>query len=275
MEFCFIYNEVMFRVSCIQLRSNNNIHNNLDKTSKLIIKAIKQKTDFIITPEVSSHFSLNKKELLKICTSMQNDIYLSGIKKLAKKYKIWILIGSLIIKISKNKLVNRSVLIDKSGKVRTYYDKIHMYDVILNKKEKYFESKSFFPGNKIKTFNLPWGKIGLSICYDLRFPNLYRKLSKAGSLFLSVPSAFTETTGKKHWHSLLKARAIENFCYIFAPAQGGTHYNGRKTFGHSLIISPDGEIIKELKKSEGVITANINPKLSKNLRLRIPSLKSD
>ena len=114
----------MFRVSCIQLRSNNNIHNNLVKTSKLIIKAIKQKTDFIITPEVSSHFSLNKKELLKVCTSMKNDIYLNGIKKLAKKYKKWILTGSLIIKISKNKLVNRSVLIDKNGKVRTYYDKI-------------------------------------------------------------------------------------------------------------------------------------------------------
>ena len=263
----------MFRVSCIQLRSNNNIHSNLHKTTKLIIKAVKQKTDFIITPEVSSHFSLNKKELLKVCTSMKNDIYLNGIKKLAKKYKKWILIGSLIIKISKNKLVNRSVLIDKNGRIRTFYDKIHMYDVVLSKKEKYFESKSFYPGNKIKTFKLPWGKIGLSICYDLRFPNLYRKLSQAGSLFLSVPSAFTETTGKKHWHSLLKARAIENFCYIFAPAQGGTHYNGRKTFGHSLIISPDGEILKELEKSEGVITASVDPKLSKNLRLKIPSLK--
>ena len=265
----------MFRVSCIQLRSNNNIHSNLDKTSKLIIKAIKQKTDFIITPEVSSHFSLNKKELLKVCTSMQNDIYLNGIKKLAKKYKKWILIGSLIIKTSRNKLVNRSVLIDRSGRIRTYYDKIHMYDVVLSKKEKYFESKSFSPGNKVKTFNLPWGKIGLTICYDLRFPILYRKLAKAGSLFLTIPSAFTETTGKKHWHSLLKARAIENFCYVFAPAQGGTHYNGRKTFGHTLIISPDGQILKELKKSEGVITASVNPKLSKNLRLRIPSLRGD
>ncbi len=265
----------MFRVSCIQLRSDNNIQNNFNKTLRLIIKAVNQKTDFIITPEVSSHFSLKKKELLKVCTSMKKDIYLNGIKKAAKKYKKWILIGSLIIKVSKNKLANRSVLIDKTGKVRTYYDKIHMYDVVLSKKEKYFESKSFYPGNKIKTFRLPWGKIGLSICYDLRFPNLYRKLSKAGSLFLSVPSAFTETTGKKHWHSLLKARAIENFCYIFAPAQGGTHYNGRKTFGHSLIISPDGEIIKELKKSEGVITATINPQLSKKLRLRIPSLKAD
>ena len=265
----------MFRVSCIQLRSNNNIHFNLNKTSNLIKKAVKQKTDFIITPEVSSHFSLKKNELLKVCTSMQNDIYLNGIKKLAKKYNKWILIGSLIIKISRNKLVNRSVLIDKSGRIRTYYDKIHMYDVVLSKKEKYFESKSFYPGNKIKTFNLPWGKIGLTICYDIRFPILYRKLAKAGSLFLTVPSAFTETTGRKHWHSLLKARAIENFCYIFAPAQGGTHYNGRKTFGHSLIISPDGEILKELKKSEGVITATINPKQSKNLRLRIPSLKAD
>ena len=265
----------MFRVSCIQLRSNNNILNNLNKTTKLIKKAVKQKTDFILTPEVSSNLSLDKKELLKISTSMNKDLYLQGIRKLAKKYKKWILIGSLIIKISKNKLVNRSVLIDKKGKIRTFYDKIHMFDVVLSKKEKYFESKSFYPGNKIKTFNLPWGKIGLSICYDLRFPNLYRKLAKAGSLFLTVPSAFTETTGKKHWHSLLRARAIENFCFIFAPAQGGRHYNGRKTFGHTLIISPDGKIIKELKKNEGVITASIDPKLPLILRSKIPSLKGD
>ena len=265
----------MFRVSCIQLKSNNNIHHNLNRTTKLIIKAVGQKTDLIITPEVSSHFSLNKKELLKVCTSMKKDIYLNGIRKLAKKYKKWILIGSLIIKLSKKNLVNRSVLIDKKGKIKTYYDKIHMYDVKLSKKEKYFESKSFLPGKRIKMAKLPWGKLGLSICYDLRFPNLYRKLSKSGALFLTVPSAFTETTGKKHWFTLLKARAIENFCYIFAPAQGGIHYNGRKTFGHSLIVSPDGVILKQLKKSEGVITASINPKLPKYLRSRIPSLKGD
>ena len=265
----------MFRVSCIQLRSNNNIQYNLNKTKNLINKAVKQKTDLIITPEVSSQFSLNKKELLKVCTSMSKDIYLNGIKKLAKKYKKWILIGSIIVKVTKNKLVNRSILIDKNGKIKTYYDKIHMYDVVLSKKQKYFESKSFSSGKKIKTFTLPWGITGLSICYDLRFPNLYRKLSKAGSLFLSIPSAFTETTGKKHWHTLLKARAIENFCYVFAPAQGGVHYNGRRTYGHSLIVSPDGEILKELKKSEGVITANVDPKLSKNLRIRIPSLRDN
>ena len=265
----------MFRVSCIQLKSNDNLFQNLKKTEKLIHKAVKQKSDFILTPEISSLFSLDKKQLLKICKSMNKDIYLIGIKKLAKKYKKWILIGSLIIKVTKNKLVNRSVLIDKSGKIKSYYDKIHMYDVVLSKREKYFESKTFSSGKKIKSFKLPWGKLGLSICYDLRFPNMYRKLSKAGCDYISVPSAFTETTGKRHWHSLLKARAIENFCYIFAPAQAGTHYNSRKTFGHSMIVSPDGDILKELKKSEGVITVSIDPKLPKKLRNIIPSLKSD
>ena len=265
----------MFRVSCIQIKSNNNIYYNLKKTEKLIIKAVKQKTDFILTPEVSSLFSLNKKQLLKTCKPMSEDIYLNGIRNLAKKYKKWILIGSLIIKVSKNKLVNRSVLIDKNGKINSFYDKIHMYDVILSKKEKYHESKTFTSGKKIKFANLPWGKLGLSICFDLRFPNLYRRLSKAGAIFLSIPSAFTETTGKRHWHSLLRARAIENFSYIFAPAQGGTHYNGRKTFGHSMIISPDGKILKELNKSEGVITVLIDEKLPQKLRTIIPSLKAD
>ena len=265
----------MFRVSCIQLKSNNDIHFNLKKTEKLILKAVKQKTDFILTPEVSSLFSLNKKQLLKICTSMEKDFYLNGIKNLAKKYKKWILIGSLIIKTNKYKLVNRSVLIDYNGKIKSYYDKIHMYDVILSKKERYFESKTFTAGKKLKSYKLPWGKLGLSICYDLRFPNLYRKLSKSGSIFLSAPSAFTETTGKRHWHSLLKARAIENFCYIFAPAQGGIHYNGRKTFGHSMIVSPDGKILKQLKKKEGVITVLVDPSLPKKLRSIIPSLKID
>ena len=127
----------------------------------------------------------------------------------------------------------------------------------------------------MKTINLPWGKLGLSICYDIRFPNMYRKLSQKGSIFFSIPAAFTKTTGKKHWHSLIKARAIENFSYIFAPAQYGTHWNRRKTYGHSLIVSPDGKILKELKKGTGVITASIDPKISIELRKKIPSLKKD
>ena len=261
------------RVSCIQICSGKNIQKNLDATRVLILKSIKQKADFIITPECSSLFGLKKEQLLQQSTSMKEDIYLNGIKKIAKKYKKWIL-TSVIIK-EKKKIKNRSVLINTQGLIQTYYDKINMYDAALSKKEKYFESKIFSAGNILKTSNLPWGKIGLSICYDLRFPNMYRKLSKKGSLFITVPSAFTKTTGKKHWHSLLKARAIENFCYIFAPAQCGTHWNGRKTYGHSLIISPDGKILKELKKKIGVITANINPATVSILRKKIPSLKKN
>ena len=265
----------MFRVSCLQMRSSDNINKNIITARRLIIKAVKQKSDFILTPEMSSIFSLNKKKLLKTCSSMKDDIYLKEIQELAKKYKKWILIGSIATKISKKKLANRSILIDSNGRIKTFYDKIHMYDVSLSRKEKYFESKTFSPGKQIKFFELPWGKLGFSICYDLRFPNLYRKLSKAGSIFLSIPSAFTETTGRRHWHSLLRARAIENFCYVFAPAQGGTHFNGRKTFGHSMIVSPDGKILKELKKSEGVITVSVDQKLPKKLRSIIPSLKKD
>ena len=264
----------MFRVSCIQLRSNNNIEYNLKRTERLIVKAVKQKTDFILTPEVSSKISLDKKKLLKTATSMEKDFYLNEIRNLAKKYKKWVLIGSLILKI-KNKLVNRSILISSKGRIRCYYDKIHMYDAKLSAKEKYFESRIFKSGNKIKISKLPWGKIGLSICYDLRFPGMYKKMSKRGAIFISVPSAFTETTGKKHWHTLLKARAIENFSYVFAPGQAGKHCNGRKTFGHSLIVSPDGKIIKELGKKEGVITASINPKIVKKLRQTIPSVNYD
>ena len=263
----------MFKVACIQICSGNDILKNLSISKKLILKSIKQKSDFIITPETSSLFGLNKKQLLKSATSMNKDIYLKEIREIAKKYKKWIL-TCIIIK-EKNKIRNRSVLINSKGFIETYYDKIHMFDTLLSKKEKYLESKTFTSGKSLKTANLPWGRLGLTICYDLRFPNMFRKLAQKGSIFISVPSAFTETTGKRHWHSLLKARAIENFSYIFAPAQHGKHWNKRKTYGHSLIISPDGKILKELKKGTGVITANIDPRISADLRKRIPSLSSN
>ena len=264
----------MFRVSCIQLCSSDCIKSNLERSERLIKKAVSQKANLIITPEVSSKFSLNKKKLLEVATTMNNDSYLLGIKKLAKKYKKWILIGSLIIK-NKKKLLNRSVLIDDKGNIKTFYDKIHMYNAKLSKSEKYFESKTFKAGKNIKVVKLPWGKLGLSICYDLRFPNMYRKMSKKGAIFLSIPSAFTETTGKRHWHTLLKARAIENFSYVFAPGQAGKHCNGRKTYGHSMIVSPDGKILKELGKREGVITTKIDPKKPIELRKTIPSVNFD
>ena len=143
----------MFKVSCLQMRSSDNIHKNIITARRLIIKAVKQKSDFILTPEMSSIFSLNKKKLLKTCSNMKDDIYLKEIQKLAKKYKKWILIGSIATKISKKKLANRSILIDRNGRIKTFYDKIHMYDVSLSRKEKYFESKTFSPGKQIKFLN--------------------------------------------------------------------------------------------------------------------------
>ena len=163
-------------------------------------------------------------------------------------------------------------MIDYRGKIATYYDKINMFDVKLPNKEQHKESKTYKPGNKLKSIKLPWGRLGLTICFDLRFPEIYRSLSKKNLNFISVPSAFTKITGQKHWLALLKARAIENFCFIFAPNQVGRNTKKRETFGHSVIISPDGNILKIKKRGVGIIYSDIDPSLSFKLRKVIPSL---
>jgi predicted amidohydrolase len=152
---------------------------------------------------------------------------------LAEELGIWLLVGSLAIKVSASKTANRSFLIGPNGRVAARYDKIHLFDVDLPSGETYRESNTVEPGGEAVTVSLPWARIGLSVCYDLRFPQLYRTLAKGGAEILTVPSAFTETTGKAHWHVLLRARAVENGCFVVAPAQGGTHANGRKTYGHT------------------------------------------
>ena len=259
------------KVSCIQLSSGESYQNNLKKYLYYLKKAIYKGSDLILTPETSSIVTDSKKILLKNSYSMKEDIFIKETKALCKKFKRWVLIGSLPIK-DGNKLKNRSVMINSTGEVESYYDKINMFDVKLKKKESHKESKTYKAGKKLVTQKLPWGKIGFTICFDLRFPELYRTLSKKKLNFISVPSAFTKITGKKHWHTLLKARAIENFCYIFAPAQTGKNTKKRETYGHTIIISPDGKIIKEKKSGEGIIFANIDPALSMKLRKIIPSL---
>ncbi len=261
------------RVACIQLKTGENYKINFTKLIKYIHQAIKIKADFILTPEASSILSVSKKKVLYHSYSMQNDPILKEVKYISKKYKKWILIGSLFIRY-KNKLRNRSIMINPSGKIETFYDKISMFNVKLSTNEIHNESKFFVAGKKLKVANLPWGKLGLTICYDLRFPEIYRKLSKKNLSFISIPSAFTKITGKKHWLTLIRARAIENFCYIFAPAQTGKNNSKRETFGHTAIISPDGKILSLKKKYEGVIYSDINPKISMKLRKQIPSLKS-
>ena len=253
------------KVACIQLSSGENYNKNCKQIIYFINQAIRKKADLIITPETTSIITSDKKKLFNNTYTMNKDPLIKEIKKISKKNKKWILIGSLPIK-DKNKYRNRSIMIGPKGNIVNYYDKIKMFDVKLQNKEKHQESKTYKPGKKLVSVNLPWGRLGLTICFDLRFPEIYRNLSK------SVPSAFTKVTGKKHWLDLLKARAIENFCYIFAPNQTGKNTKKRETFGHSTIVSPDGKIIKLKKSGTGIIYANIDPHQSMKLRKIIPSL---
>jgi len=259
------------KVACIQLSSGENYFRNFKDIVKYINQAIKNKADLIITPETSSLMTIDKKSLLNYSFEMKKDPIIKKVKDIAKIKKKWILIGSMCIK-ENNKLRNRSILIGPNGKINTYYDKINMFDVKVSNKEQHKESKTFKAGKKLVSANLPWGKLGLSICYDLRFPELYRNLSKRNLSFIAVPSAFTKTTGQRHWLALLKARAIENFCYIFAPNQTGKNNIKRETFGHTVIISPDGRILALKKSGKGIIYSKINPKLSMDLRKVIPSM---
>ena len=259
------------KVACIQLSSGENYNKNVKQVIFYIYQAIKKKADLIITPETTSIITSDKKILYKNSFSMNKDPLVKEIKKISKKNKKWILIGSIAIK-DKNKFRNRSIMIGPKGNIVTYYDKIKMFDVKLPNKEQHKESRTYKPGKKLVTVNLPWGRLGLTICFDLRFPEIYRNLSKKKLHFISVPSAFTKITGQKHWIELLKARAIENFCYIFAPNQTGKNTKKRETFGHSIIISPDGKILKLKKSGIGNIYADIKPNLSMQLRKIIPSL---
>ena len=259
------------KVACIQSSAGENYNKNFKQIIKLINQSIKNKADLIITPETTSLITSDKKILYKYTFKMSADPLIKQVKEIAKQNKKWILIGSLPIK-EKTKYRNRSIMINPTGKIVAYYDKIKMFDVKLANREQHKESKTFKPGNKLVSVKLPWGRLGLTICFDLRFPEIYRNLSKKNLNFISVPSAFTKITGEKHWLALLKARAIENFCYIFAPNQVGKNTKKRETFGHSTIISPDGKILKLKKRGVGIIYCNIDPRLSFKLRKVIPSL---
>lgn len=265
-------NKSKFKVACVQLNTRQSINRNLKHSTNYILEAIGNKANFIVTPEATNFMSSDKKELIAKVEYEKSDVFLNTFKKISYENSVWILIGSLIIKDDKENIFNRSYLISDKGKIVSKYDKIHMFDANISKKEKYNESSIFTPGKKTISHSLPWGQLGMTICYDLRFPGLYRKLSQQGAIFLSVPSAFTVTTGKKHWLSLIKARAIENGAFVFAPAQCGANLNNRKTYGHSLIIDPWGEILACADSKPGIIYAIIKSQLSTGARKTIPSL---
>jgi predicted amidohydrolase len=264
-----------FRAACVQLRSSDDIAENIRATSALIREAKGQGADFIATPENTTLMAPDGGAKLAQSFAEDADPALPQFRALAEELGIWLLIGSLAIKVSESKTANRSFLIDPDGAIAARYDKIHLFDTDPGKGEAYRESNTVEGGRCAIVAATPWGKIGLSICYDLRFPQLYRALAQAGAFALTVPSAFTETTGKAHWQVLLRARAIENGAFVIAPAQGGVHANGRKTYGHSLIVAPWGEMLAEAGTEPCVILADINPALSDEARARIPALQHD
>ncbi len=259
----------------VQLRSGREIAANLKHATALVRQAAAAGAAYVLTPENTALMELDPVRLLAETPPESDHTPLQNLQALAKELGIWLHIGSLGVKLSPNKIANRSYLITPTGEISAFYDKIHLFDVDLAGGESYRESQSFVAGDRAVAATLPWGRVGMSICYDLRFPHLYRKLAKAGAAFLTVPAAFTQQTGEAHWHVLLRARAIENGCFVFAAAQGGCHENGRKTYGHSLIVDPWGRILAEAATEPGVIMADINPGEVAQARRRIPSLIHD
>ncbi len=264
-----------FTAACVQLRSSEDIVENIASASKLIREAAKAGAQFIATPENTSLMAADGGAKLAHSTSEDKDTALAAFRALATELKIHLLVGSLAIKVSETKTANRTFLIAPDGKVTARYSKIHLFDVDLPSGETYRESNTVAGGDEAVIADTPWGKLGLSICYDIRFPQLYRALANAGAFAFTAPSAFTVTTGKAHWHVLLRARAIENGAFMIAPAQGGAHANTRSTYGHSLIVGPWGEILAEGGTDPGIFLAEIDPQLSRNARAELPSLKHD
>jgi len=261
-----------FNAAMIQMRSGLDPATNLAAALKLIEEAKEASADYVLTPEMTNILAAKREQLFAKIVTEEQDATLTTLREVARKLAIYIHIGSLAIKASPEKAANRSLLIDRRGEVVARYDKIHMFDVDLAGGESYRESNTYRPGELAMVADLPWGRLGLTVCYDLRFPALYRALAEAGASFLAIPSAFTRQTGEAHWHVLQRARAIENGCFVFAAAQGGKHENGRETYGHSLVVDPWGRILAEGGTEPGVVMAQIDPSEVVAARSRIPSL---
>jgi predicted amidohydrolase len=262
-----------FRVALVQLRSGRSIEPNLQAAEALIRQAAAAGADYVQTPENTAIMELETERLLAVIGLEEGNVPLARLRALAAELGIWLHVGSLAMKVEPVRIANRSYLIAPDGEIAARYDKLHLFDVDLAGGESYRESRYYRPGSKAVLADLPFGRLGLSICYDLRFPALYRALACAGASFIAIPSAFTKQTGEAHWRVLLRARAIETGAFVLAAAQGGLHENGRSTYGHSMIVSPWGEVLAEAGEEPGVIFADIDLAQSADARARIPSLK--
>jgi predicted amidohydrolase len=262
-----------FKAAMIQMRSGIEPAANVDAAARMIGEAKSAGADYVQTPEMTNIMEVKRERLLSTIVPEEQDASLATFRELARKLGIFVHVGSLAIKAGPERAANRGFLIDPRGDIAARYDKIHMFDVDLSGGESYRESRTYRPGELAVLSDLPWGRLGVTICYDLRFPALYRALAEAGATMLAIPSAFTKQTGEAHWHVLNRARSIENGCFVFAAAQGGKHETGRDTFGHSLIVDPWGRILAEGGAEPGVVMAEIDIGEVAKARARIPSLQ--
>src|SRR3954470_13652175 len=271
-----------FTAACIQFTAGPDPEPNLRQVADLVRRAREAGADLIMTPEASNFIESGKRRREK-ARSEATDPFLAGMRSLARETGAWLLLGSLVIDPSgepgaaegETRLANRSFLVDAAGAIVARYDKVHMFDIDLPGGESYRESNAYRPGGGTVVAETPWGRLGMSVCYDVRFPHLYRALTQAGADFLAVPSVFTVPTGKAHWHVLLRARAIENGAFVFAPAQWGEHAGGRRSYGHSLIVDPWGEVLADGGQGTGIVTARIDPSRIAEARRSVPSLTHD
>lgn len=264
-----------FTAACLQITAARDYAPNLESVSLLIRAARDAGAELILTPENVSLLEPKNSLLKEKARPESEHPALPVFRDVARDVGAWLLLGSLAIRADDGRVWNRSILLDDRGDIAARYDKIHLFDVDLGGGEHYRESATIAPGGQAVIADTPWGRLGMTVCYDLRFPHLYRSLAKAGADFLAIPAAFTRTTGMAHWHILQRARAIETGCYVFAPAQTGTHAEGRETYGHALIVDPWGNVVADAGEDVGFVTAEIDVSKVAEARRRIPSLSHD
>jgi predicted amidohydrolase len=268
------------KVAALQLCASDDPVANLAHTLSMVQQASEAGAQFIATPEVTNCVSSSRRRQNKVLALQENDQTLAAMCTAAARFKVWISVGSLALKLpDDDRFTNRSFMIDPSGQIVAQYDKIHMFDVTLSETEQYRESDGYRAGDHAVIADTAFGRIGMTICYDIRFPHLYRGLAKSGASILLIPAAFAQPTGRAHWEVLLRARAIETGCYVIAAAQTGEHQTSqrrpRKTYGHSMIVSPWGEIMADAGEDQGIIYADLDLSLVESTRARVPSILSN
>ena len=265
----------VFRAAAIQMCSGVDPQRNATDLAGYVTDAAAQGAVYVQTPEMTGALQRNRKELASVLRGESDDIIVRTASELAARHKIHLHIGSTAIARDDGKIANRAFFFGPDGNILARYDKIHMFDVDLDNGESWRESAVYAPGNDTVVLDLPFAKVGLAICYDVRFPQLFRAQALAGASVITAPAAFTRQTGEAHWHVLQRARAIENGAFMISAAQAGIHEDGRETFGHSIIVAPWGEILAEANHAEpAVIVADIDPDLSAAARAKVPNLKN-